>query len=50
MRADILAKYIERIAKQSVELLKAAKGYDQLGEDEKEVLACGNCFSDVRRE
>ncbi len=24
-----------------------AEGYDQLGKDEKEVLACGNCFNDV---
>ncbi len=27
-----------------------AEGYDQLGEDEKEVLACGNCFNDVSYE
>ncbi len=32
-----------------VEFLRA-KGYDQLGEDEKEVLTCSNCFNDVSRE
>ncbi len=26
-----------------------AEGYDQLGEDEKDVLACGNCFNDITR-
>ncbi len=32
-----------------VEFLRA-EGYDQLEEDEKEVLACINCFNDVSRE
>ncbi len=32
-----------------VEFLRA-EGYDQLGEDEKKVLECGNCFNDISRE
>ncbi len=46
MRADILMKYIESIAKQSGGIFES-RGYDQLGEDEKEVLECGNCFNGV---
>ncbi len=27
-----------------------AEGYSQLGKDEKEILACGNCFNNVSHE
>ncbi len=34
----------------SLDVICHVDGYDQLGEDEREVLVYGNCFNDVRHE
>ncbi len=52
---DVICRVCERIFwRRTLKVLQSSQveflrveGSDQLGEDEKEVLACGNCFNDV---